>query len=234
MLIVYIQNMEYLMRNSIKIFILCIFLLSSCSKNQKTNLYTNYYIEGTRFLCNTDVFEEKNKLYLASYGINLDATIDTPPRNSIHQFEVVFYSLEKLDMNNARKKLILCAEEYLNEINTNEELKKYLYKHPFTNKEIYFCISFFESNGQRLKDEYITSCALDEDIIYYTVEYSDGSFERIHEETYEEALGIVNNNVIPDIPKKKSQRIYIPTFDGAEEIYPGISKITPKVNKDVN
>jgi hypothetical protein len=227
--------MEYIMNIRIKILFLLIFLLLSCLKTQKKTTYVDYYIEGIRFLNNTKDFEEKNKLYLASYGLNLDAKKDSTSKNSIYQFEVTFDSLEKLDINNARKKIIKCTEEYLKEINDNEELKKYLYKYPFTNKELFLCISFYEINGESLKNDYITSCAVDENIVYYTIEYSDDSFERIHEEPYEQALEIVNNNITPDIPKNnKYKRIYIPSFDESEEIYPGINKITPKVVEKVN
>ena len=220
--------------NFIIIFLTIIFL-TSCIKEQKNKLAIDCYSKGYQFINKIKNFEKENELYLASYGIDLDSKNDPQAKSSIHRFEIFYDSLEKLNINNARKKLIKCVEEYLNEINNDQELKQYLYNHPFTDKELVFCIFFYEQTGGSLKDPYISLCSVDQGMVYYNVDYSDGSFERFHEEPYEKAVEIAHNNLTPEIPKKnKSRRIYIPSFDEAEEICPGINKITPRVEEKTN
>ncbi len=176
----------------IKVYIL-IFLILILVSYFITSRSNDFYKRGNAFLENSEKFQRKNNLILSGYGINLNDTIETPKRNSIHQFYINFFSKEQLDLNTARKKLIKCIGNFLVEINNNIRIRNYIYEYPFDHRDLHFGISFYDNFNKRVQDKYISSCVLDKNKIYYEIAHSDGSFSQIHEETYEEALKIVEN-----------------------------------------
>jgi len=179
------------MINKTIIILISLLLGASCNKKPKNNLDSDYYKKGIFFLEHVDNFEKNNNLFLARYGLNLNGTIETPDWNDIHQFEVTFCCIEKLNLIQTRKKLLHCIHEYLKLINSNNELKPYLYRVPFTNKELFFRIAFYEETGKRVTNGSIALCHLDEDTIYYLIAHDDESLEFIHKESYKEALKTV-------------------------------------------
>jgi len=190
----FFQNMVPSMINKTITILICMLVISSCSKRPKSNLDCDYYKKGIYFIRHTDAFEKQNNIYLERYGINLNTTMDTPDWDEIHQFKVTFISDEKLNLKKTRKKLIYCIKQYLELVNNDNELKTYLYKFPFTHKELSLGISFREKTNERIKGDFIVMCFTNEDLIYYVKTLEDGSLKTIHKETYEDALKILNNS----------------------------------------
>ena len=95
-------------------------------------------------------------------------------------------------------------------------------------------MAFFDVNKERVKEEYVTLCLLFDDIIHYDTDFSDGSFARVYEEKYENAVQIIKNDIHTDIDIKnsKAKKIFIPNFDGAKEVEPGIYQVTPEVKSN--
>jgi hypothetical protein len=182
------------MVNKILLFSIYFFLLTSCFNRPKCNLEQPYYKKGMFFLEHAKKFEKENNLYLAGYGINLNTTIETPVWNEIHQFEVTYCFIAKFNIEQARKKLLDSVQKYLTLINENQDLKPFLYKHPFTNKELLFRIDFYNEKRGYVGKDYISSCFLDGDKINYIFEPEENSPKYLHTETYEEALKIVQGN----------------------------------------
>ncbi|NGX49293.1 MAG: hypothetical protein K940chlam5_00891 [Candidatus Anoxychlamydiales bacterium] len=176
----------------IKKYILLFLILTFASYflNVKPN---DFYKRGNDFLKNSKKFQKENNLILSGYGINLNESIETPERNSIHKFYVTFFSKEKLNLNAAREKLIKSIGNFLAKINNDVKIRNYIYEYPFNYKGLHFSIAFYSEEGKPRKEKYIHSCTLAENSIYYKIAYPNGTFKRIHEETYEEALKIVES-----------------------------------------
>lgn len=174
----------------IKKYVLLFLILTIISYfiESRTN---NYNKTGTEFLKNSKKFEKAHNIFLSTYGLNLDETIETPERDSIHRFDVMFTSLERLKLNDSRTKIIHCVEDYLKIINNNKKLKRFLCEYPFTQNGLHFNLFFYDENTEPKDTKYIHSCTLSENIIYYKIAYPNGTFACIHRETYEEALKIV-------------------------------------------
>ncbi|GAB4187114.1 MAG: hypothetical protein Tsb0015_05530 [Simkaniaceae bacterium] len=100
------------------------------------------------------------------------------------------------DINTARELLVFCIQEFLKELNTSQEMKESL-GHEFTIDNIEIVI-FFKEDKNYDPNRHIRVASLnnfsDKAIINYKTEYSDfGPFDIVKEETYEEALKIVNS-----------------------------------------
>jgi len=76
----------------------------------------------------------------------------------------------------------------LNLINSNQDLNLHLYKHPFTQSELFFTITFYEKTGKTVNEKYISMCYLNEGTLHYFNTPENVLFEQIHKETFEEAL----------------------------------------------
>lgn len=174
--------------------LMLIFSLSSCSQRESKNISKyDYYVKGKTFIKNiASNFKKQNNFFLNAYGINVDNNKNSPYWNGIHDLYLTFYSLEKLNLQQARKELINCIDHILNELNNNDAINSYLYKFPFSYKNLDIGIFFFDEKGKPRSKEYIHSCVSNGDIIYYEIAYPDGTFAYIQEETYEEALKKLN------------------------------------------
>ncbi len=180
--------MELIMKIKKYILLFLILVFASCFLNVKSN---DFYKRGNDFLKNSQKFQKENNLILSGYGINLNESIETPKRNSIHKFYVTFFSKEKLNLNVAREKLINSIGNFLAKVNDDVKIRNYIYEYPFTFKGLHFSIAFYSEAGKLRKEKYIHSCTLDANNIYYDIAYPNGTFKCIHEETYEEAVKIV-------------------------------------------
>ncbi|NGX41646.1 MAG: hypothetical protein KR126chlam4_01489 [Candidatus Anoxychlamydiales bacterium] len=199
--------------NKFYMLLMLMFSLLSCSQNgPNSKSKYDYYTKGETFIKNeVSKFVKQNDLILNAYGINIDNDSSSPEWNAIHDFYFTFYSLEKVNLQQARKVLINCIENLLNEINNNKELGNYLYTVPFTYKNLDLGIFFFNKKGRPRNENYIYTCAIDEDTIYYKIAYPNGTFKRIHEETYDEALKIVE--------REQSKASKIVALDWLEYLY---------------
>lgn len=179
------------MGNKMKYYIyyLSVFLFTfiSCNKEE------NYYSYGMNFLEHTDKYEKENNLVLNLYGINTNWSKNYPSWNNIHLFRTTFYCIENLNLEQTRKKIIHATQEFLFLINSNKSLKPFLYKYPFTYNELHFIIIFNKKNGDYVDKNFISKCTLNDGTInYYTTSNpKELAFDRIHKETYEEALEIL-------------------------------------------
>lgn len=100
---------------------------------------------------------------------------------------------EPMTIEEGRRVIIDCIQEYLKDINNDEELRPYLKVYPFTIDNLHVAIINFAKDGSLVFDpilELITS--RQEKIIYRTRDSADKyKYKNTFEETYEEALGIL-------------------------------------------
>ncbi|NGX36524.1 MAG: hypothetical protein K1000chlam1_01370 [Candidatus Anoxychlamydiales bacterium] len=192
----YFLNMVCIMKiNKVyTLFILILLLLSCSQKTPKSIQKKDYFTKGKLFIKKiVPKIKKQNNFFLNAHGINIDNTINSPDWHSIHDLYFTFYSLRKVNIQEARKAFIDCIETILNEINNDKEISNYLYVSPFSYKNLDLSIVFFDKTGSPRPKKYIYSCTLDGDIIHYEIANPDGTFAYIHKETYDEALKIVKS-----------------------------------------
>jgi hypothetical protein len=105
-----------------------------------------------------------------------------------------------VDIETARQLLVDSVQEYLSAINSNEEIRPHLHNYPFTAKNVEIVIYFYNSDGSEISSGKINIAAANQGkVIYYIDDPEKNNIKPIHEETYEEALMLVNNRhaIIP-------------------------------------
>ena len=108
-----------------------------------------------------------------------------------------FVSYKALNVDEARKLYVNIVEEYLHRVNCNEEVRPYLHNYPFTINNLEFTIRFSHPNGKRIADghvAYMSFIASRNLIFYSSYDYKIDDFQDLHQESYEEALKIVQES----------------------------------------
>jgi hypothetical protein len=125
--------------------------------------------------------EEQKDLYLIGTGGGMI--------KDIQMMAMSFAFYRKIDLKTARELLVYSTNEYLSDINENEEIRPYLHEYPFTAKNVEICIWIRNPDGSDLsleKIDYIS--AINGALSYYIPGPNKYSRQMICEETYEEAL----------------------------------------------
>ena len=92
-----------------------------------------------------------------------------------------------IDIDEARRLLVYCAEEYLTAINGDEKVRPYLHNYPFTAKNIEIEIVFRNPDGSKVARDKINIAAADEGkMIYYVDVPEKYLLKPILRETYEQ------------------------------------------------
>ena len=99
-----------------------------------------------------------------------------------------------IDIDEARRLLVYCAEEYLTAINGDEKVRPYLHNYPFTAKNIEIDIYFYKPNGSDVAPNEISIAGANEGRVTYSIDdLEKHTLIRIRRETYEEAFKIVSS-----------------------------------------
>ena len=94
------------------------------------------------------------------------------------------------NIQQARELVAYCAEIFLREINNSEKIRPYLHHYPFTVNDIEVRITGSSKNNSINKNSLIAYTSLIKRKIDYCIR--DERLKSVHEETYEEALEILN------------------------------------------
>lgn len=122
--------------------------------------------------------------------------------DAINEYSFYFISFEEVDLNMARKKLVETTETLLNEINSDEKMRPYLSRFPFTCKDVDVIISF-----RKLRDsnQYVDAPNIalafnggggygSNALVYYSIYDScKDDLVRVHNESYCRARGILEH-----------------------------------------
>jgi hypothetical protein len=112
--------------------------------------------------------------------------------NQINSMAMSFAYYRDLSMEEARELLVYCVEEYLDAINANEKIKTHLSCYPFTSKNVEIMIFIYREDRRDPPVGFLT--VADEicgKMIYKIQQPGLPSMKTIHEETYEEAKKLV-------------------------------------------
>lgn len=113
----------------------------------------------------------------------------------VRKLMLAFDTNRHLSKENLRELLIECNREVLKEVNSNEDIQKYLVERPFTEKNIEIIIYNHDKTGQELSDPDISIAEIVDGVLTYsTLDVGRPlQFKNTFSETYEEALQALKN-----------------------------------------
>ncbi len=100
---------------------------------------------------------------------------------------------DPMTIEEGRRVIVDCVQEYLKDINNDEALRSYLKIHPFTIDNLYITIFQFAKDGSLFFDPILDSITVDKfGFVYSTTDPNNiYKYKNTFEETYEEALAIL-------------------------------------------
>jgi hypothetical protein len=110
--------------------------------------------------------------------------------DSVYMIGLRFQMRRPMEREEARMRLVDCAEELIEAVNSNEEIRPHLQDFPFTTKNIEVVIFISDETGRGLYDPDISVVSLGEsdDIYYYTNDQSNpNKYKHQYRESYQEA-----------------------------------------------
>ena len=154
--------------------------------------YDDPYISDASRLVHK-ILEESANVIENKYGINVCGEGVAMPGGNIKEFSLSFDTRVPYEKQRLRELLIASAHELLNAINTNEGIRPYLKKYPFTVDNVQIIIFNHEKNGREVVDPGISVADIDRDGLTYSGVDPDNHFRYKSEfrETYKEALKLV-------------------------------------------
>lgn len=117
--------------------------------------------------------------------------------NNIKTVKLSFHIEKKSDVNEARKVIIDMAEEFLSDINADQEIRPFLSNYPFDNKNVEILIGFVDENDHLLNDDVAVVTNVKDSIFYASSIDRSKPLVTMLEESYCHALQTVkskNNN----------------------------------------
>ena len=87
------------------------------------------------------------------------------------------YRGKSLLKDEARKLIVECTEEFLQIVNSNDEIRPYLRDYPFTENNLEFVIVFLSENGKTFISPYISSLSQFNGKISYTTKNSHNIYD---------------------------------------------------------
>lgn len=114
--------------------------------------------------------------------------------NDIQMMSMGFNYYKVVDIEVARQLLIDSVEEYLFEINSNNEVRPYLHNYPFTAQNVEIVIYFHNPDASKVPSGRIKIAAAEQGKMIYYVDYPERhTIKAVHEESYDEALNMVGS-----------------------------------------
>lgn len=128
-----------------------------------------------------------------------EAGISGGMMGSVYMIGVMFQINHPMDRDEARARIVDCAEELLTAINENKEIRPYLKNYPFTTKNIKVAIFINDRDRRPVRHPNIgvVSVYESDDIHYYTKEENQMKYKSEIREPYAEALAIVKGKAPP-------------------------------------
>ena len=116
---------------------------------------------------------------------------------NVKQFDMSFSSPKCLTLEEARIVFVQIMREFLERVNSNEEIRPHLATYPMTEKNLHIMIGFRNGQNWRPPKEYITfvyNIPEKEKVYYCHWDHGNNDFVDRHDETIEEAFKIVENH----------------------------------------
>lgn len=137
--------------------------------------------------------ERTAKAVKKKYGLHPFGEGVSMPGGIIKFLTLCFESRDQLSRDELRELLIKSAQEMIAQAKANE-LEQFLESPPFEMKNVEIVIYNHDRNGRRLYDPEISTAEVFGDVlIYRTTDSQENLFKKEYEETYEEALAILQS-----------------------------------------
>ena len=130
------------------------------------------------------ILKATNNLHLTGMGGGLKD-------EKIRLFMVNYAVCKDVQIAEARMNIVKLMEFYLYKINNDSDLEKFLFYTPFQCVNLELGISYLQANGEP-SSPIARSSAREGSVFYSKYDPVKDTLERIYQETYEEALAIVN------------------------------------------
>lgn len=147
-------------------------------------MYPKYEVLAQQINC--DIAQELAKLYdLHPCGTG----------GSIHEkVEEMFLALDcyrKLNVQEARRLIVACALKYMEAFNSDVEIRPHLSRYPFSANNIELAIAFYCPDREFVEIGELVTVDVLNGRVNYSIRKAEHGHERIHFESFEEALKIV-------------------------------------------
>ncbi len=139
------------------------------------------------------ITDDVAKKLLAEHNLHLIGT-GAQMMNEIEMLGVSFDYFNELDISTGRRLLVHCLQAYLQEINENKEIRKYLKNYPFTVNNIELRIWIKKPDGSQINKEKPSYLSAINGKLYYNFD-DPKSYSRtiLHQESFGEALKAMHN-----------------------------------------
>ena len=163
------------------LFLLILFLCAGCTSSYEPSSGKEGYSE----ICSFGKKMRRQKHWdLEMVG----GIYDTP---HVKRMDAGFVCESTVDIAEARRMIVQGVAAFLEDINQNSRLRQHLPQFPLTHESIFLSLAFTQ-NGLTVPAPYVGHAFLFNGKKYATpLKAQKGDFERIHEESFEEALRIV-------------------------------------------
>jgi hypothetical protein len=131
-------------------------------------------------------------------GMEVMGTGGSNPNGLYKRIHVHFYCYKHLDVPEARRLFVASALEFIERMNSNEKLRPFLEEYPATIENIKIDINCFDDAGRGDLGDFVDPpyvafmFHVGNRLIYCFDDKTEFSFSHDYEETFEEALRIVN------------------------------------------
>jgi hypothetical protein len=165
--------------------LILILLLGSCSYCSSKPKSKHSKIAETVTKRTVQRIESETSLRVTAFG-------GWTPDNQVRYLSIGFNHLGELSIEQARKFIIYCINEYMSETNTDIEIRPYLNPYPFTQDEMKLIIFIKKANGKDVNRGTFCVVVAQSGLIEYNMrEPSSKELRTILRESYEEAVDIL-------------------------------------------
>ena len=134
---------------------------------------------------------EYSRILKSTNNLHISGTGGGLKDKKIRLFMVNYDIYKDVQLDEARTNIVKLTEFYLHKINSDPELQPLLLTRPFSVKNLELGIGYIQSNGSR-STSIGYSFTKEGSVFYSKYNPINDNLERVHQETYEEALAIVN------------------------------------------
>ncbi|CDZ81074.1 hypothetical protein BN1013_01602 [Candidatus Rubidus massiliensis] len=146
-----------------------------------------------------NVLYQSAKLLEKKHNVSAMGSGGGIPEGVVKEFMLSFEVKGILTKEECRKLLIAMGTDFLNFVNSNQEVRPYLYKYPFEPKDICITLFFRDQNDNFVDYPYISVASYRYGDLTYKTQKYDREKDRIQtiteeQESVEDALKIVKGN----------------------------------------
>ena len=115
--------------------------------------------------------------------------------HDIQMMAMSFHFYQEVDLKKARELVTYAVNEYLVDINNNEEIRPYLHEYPFTAQNVEIVVFFSNPDGSKVFSGKIKIAAAKQGKVIYYIDYPEKhTLKTVYEETYEEAMQAISSH----------------------------------------